>query len=155
MVETKLKARREKTKIDEESVEQLNETVQPLQYAVGRRKRSVARVRMYTGSGRIIINGKPVDKFISSKSRMIEFMKPLVQSGVIDTHYFTVKVVGGGITGQLEAARHGMARCIAKISEDMRKIMRAGGFLTRDPREKERKKVYHVGARKSPQYSKR
>jgi small subunit ribosomal protein S9 len=126
-----------------------------IQYAVGRRKRAVARVRMYSGSGEVIINGKNIEEYTPSKAKLVEFMKPLVASGVADTHSFTVKVVGGGIAGQLEAARHGISRCIAKVNDDLKKTMKQGGFLTRDPREKERKKVYHVRARKSPQYSKR
>ncbi len=126
-----------------------------LAYAVGRRKRAVARVRMYQGSGKILINGKPLEKFVSSESKLRDFLKPLEIAGVREDHDFTVKVVGGGVSGQLDAVKHGIARCIAKINDDLKKTMRHYGFLTRDPREKERKKVYHVGARKSPQYSKR
>lgn len=126
-----------------------------LAYAVGRRKRAVARVRMYPGSGKIIINGKQLERFVSSESKIRDFLKPLEVAGVKESHDFTVKVVGGGVSGQLDAIRHGIARCIAKINDDLKKTMRQYGFLTRDPREKERKKVYHVGARKSPQYSKR
>jgi len=131
------------------------ENVKPLQFAVGRRKRAVARVRMFRGKGQVLINEKPVEEIISSKADLNDFLKPMVISGVIDTHDFTVKVLGGGSRGRLIAAKHGIARTIAKINDDMKKTMKQGGFLTRDPREKERKKIYHVRARKSPQYSKR
>jgi small subunit ribosomal protein S9 len=126
-----------------------------LAYAIGRRKRAVARVRMYPGIGKIIINGKPLEKYVYFESKVREFLKPLEIAGVKENHDFTVKVSGGGASGQLDAIKHGIARCIAKINDDMKKTMRQHGFLTRDPREKERKKVYRVGARKSPQYSKR
>lgn len=126
-----------------------------LAFAVGRRKRSVARVRMFKGSGRVILNGKSIDKLGFTKAQLIDFYKPLVISNLSSEYDFTIKVVGGGKTGQLEAARHGIARCIAKINDDVKKIMRKNRFLTRDPREKERKKIYHIGARKSPQFSKR
>lgn len=151
---TKVDGMSKSTQVVENNLEKIEEN-KPLQYAVGRRKRAVARVRMYRGSGRVIINGKPVDELISSQADMNEFMKPLVISGVLESHDFTVKVVGGGIKGQFQAVQHGIARAIAKINDDLKKTMRQGGFLTRDPREKERKKIYHVRARKSPQYSKR
>lgn len=127
----------------------------PVQFAVGRRKRAVARVRMYAGKGEVVINDKPIQKIITNPVRLKEFMQPIVSAGVNDTQMFTAKVVGGGSNGQLEAVRMGIARCIAKINDDLKRTMRQGGHLTRDPREKERKKVYHVRARKSPQYSKR
>ncbi len=135
--------------------EKKNTTAASLQVAVGRRKRAVARVRMYSGKGDIIINEKTLKDLPISASQLKEFMKPLVQVGMTDDHYFTAKVVGGGITGQIEAVRHGIARCVSKVNEDLHSAMRQGGFLTRDPREKERKKVYHLRARKSPQFSKR
>lgn len=126
-----------------------------VQYAIGRRKRSVARVRMYTGDGEIIINGKSIEEFVPSEATLKTFLRPLEASGVRDGHRFTVKVLGGGISGQLGATLQGISRCIAKINDDLKNTMKQGGYLTRDPREKERKKVYHVRARKSPQYSKR
>lgn len=126
-----------------------------LQFAVGRRKRAIARVRMYSGKGSITINSKSITDFARSETEAKEFMRPIVAAGMAEDHDFSVKVIGGGSAGQLEAARHGIARSIAKINEDLKKTMRDGGFLTRDPREKERKKIYHVRARKSPQFSKR
>jgi small subunit ribosomal protein S9 len=127
----------------------------PIQFAVGRRKRAVARVRMYKGKGEIIINEQPIASFAPTKASLNNFMEPLNDSAVLEGHMFTIKVLGGGVYGQLGAAKHGIARCISKISDDMRKTMKSGGYLTRDPREKERKKIYHVRARKSPQFSKR
>ncbi len=149
-----------KTIISSSKVEVVTKETKPIlgkvvQYAVGRRKRAVARVRMYEGDGTIIINDMPIEKYAPTKSKLVEVLKPLEVSGVREGHMFTIKVVGGGISGQLDAAKHGIARVISKINEDLRKTMKQGGFLTRDPREKERKKVYHVRARKSPQYSKR
>jgi small subunit ribosomal protein S9 len=110
---------------------------------------------MFEGKGEILVNDKKLSELPVSATQLQEFMKPLVQVGMTEDHYFTAKVVGGGVAGQLDAVQHGIARCIAKINDDMKSAMRKGGFLTRDPREKERKKVYHVRARKSPQFSKR
>lgn len=126
-----------------------------LQYAIGRRKRAVAKVRMYEGNEGILVNDHPVQEFATSEFQLKEFMKPLVKAGMTESHAFTAKVIGGGSAGQLEAVKLGIARCIAKVNDDLKSAMRQGGFLTRDPREKERKKVYHVKARKSPQFSKR
>jgi small subunit ribosomal protein S9 len=133
--------------------EKTNET--PMQYAVGRRKRAVARVRLFAGKGESVINGKTLEQFVVSKAQLTEFMKPIVLGGINDEHYFTAKVVGGGQAGQLGAVQLGISRCIAKINDDLKATMRSEGLLTRDPREKERKKVYHISARKSPQFSKR
>lgn len=161
MAETKVKSKNSKveasktTKTPKTSKSEKPTTEKIVQYAVGRRKRSVARVRMYEGNGEIIINDKPIEEYAPTKAKLTEVLKPLELSGVREGHKFTVKVVGGGITGQLDATKHGIARVIAKMNEDLKKTMKQGGFLTRDPREKERKKVYHVRARKSPQYSKR
>jgi small subunit ribosomal protein S9 len=126
-----------------------------LQFAVGRRKRAVARVRMYAGSGDILINGKKLNEYLTTETQIKEFMMPLNLAGMTEGHYFTAKVIGGGPSGQMEAVRLGIAKCISKVNEDLKKAMRQNGLLTRDPREKERKKIYHVGARKSPQFSKR
>jgi small subunit ribosomal protein S9 len=135
--------------------EEKSNNVETLQYAVGRRKRAVARVRMYSGNGSIVINQKPAKDYVQSEAKLKEFMKPLEVSGLVTDYDFSAKVIGGGVAGQVEAVQHGIARCIAKINEDLKKSMSQGGFLKRDPREKERKKVYHLRARKSPQFSKR
>jgi small subunit ribosomal protein S9 len=126
-----------------------------LQYAVGRRKRSVAKVRMFEGKGEIIVNDKDIKTLVHSEAELKEFLRPLAMTGMAEGYKFTVKVMGGGHSGQLEAIRHGISRCISKVNDDLKVTMRKEGFLTRDPREKERKKVYHIGARKSPQFSKR
>ena len=135
--------------------EEKSNSAEILQYAVGRRKRAVARVRMYAGKGDIIINEKPAKDYVQSESKLKEFMRPLEIAGLSTEYDFSAKVIGGGVSGQVEAVQHGISRCIAKINEDLKKSMSQGGFLKRDPREKERKKVYHMRARKSPQFSKR
>lgn len=126
-----------------------------LQFAVGRRKRAIARVRMYPGKGEIVINDKEYGDYIDSKYDHKDFLIPVLASGFDKEYKFTAKVIGGGKKGQLEAVRLGIARCIAKVNDDLKRTMRGLGLLTRDPREKERKKIYHVRARKSPQFSKR
>ncbi len=135
--------------------EKQNKSAEISQFAIGRRKRAVARVRMFNGKGEILINDKPVKEYVSSEAQLKEFMKPLELAGMTDGHYFTAKVIGGGMSGQIEAVRLGIARCVSKVNEDLKKTMKTAGLLTRDPREKERKKVYHLGARKGPQFSKR
>lgn len=140
---------------DNTNTRQLDIGTDILAFSVGRRKRSVARVRMYRGSGKIFFNGKLLEEVGFTKPQLIEFNKPIILSNFNNDYDFSIKAVGGGVTGQLMAARLGVARCIAKVNDDLRKLMRKNGFLTRDPREKERKKIYHVGARKSPQFSKR
>lgn len=126
-----------------------------VQFAVGRRKRAVARVRMYDGDGKIIINGKDINDLNLNQAQISDFYKPLEMVGAKDNHDFTAKVVGGGMNGQIEAVRLGVARCLAKISDDVRMTLSKGKFLKRDPREKERKKIFHVRARKGQQSSKR
>ncbi len=136
------------------AIENTNEK-KHIQYAVGRRKRASARVRMYEGEGKVTINGKSLEKLGVSKIKIKEVFDVIFNTELFKNYDFSVKVVGGGVYAQLEAARHGIARCIAKLSDDAKQTMRKLGLLTRDPREKERKKVYLVRARKAPQYSKR
>lgn len=143
------------TKKVEKKEKETKVEAQVLQFAVGRRKRSVAKVRMYEGKGEIIVNDKDIKTFSHSEAELNEFLKPLIMTGTADGYRFTVKVYGGGHSGQMDAVKHGISRCIAKINDDLKVTMRKEGFLTRDPREKERKKIYHLGARKSPQFSKR
>lgn len=135
--------------------EKQKNTGEILQYAIGRRKRAVARVRMYSGEGTSTINGKKLSEYTISDTQLKEFLQPLTLAGMTEGYYFTAKVIGGGSSSQIGAVQLGVARCIAKVNEDLKSSMRKGGFLTRDPREKERKKVYHIGARKGPQFSKR
>ena len=116
---------------------------------VGRRKRAVARVRAIAGSGSLIVNEKEV-KDIHPKIKEVLDLTGL--DGKLD---ITVKVQGGGVTGQIEAIRHGVARAIVKMDQENRKTLKKAGFLTRDPREKERKKPGLKRARRAPQWSKR
>lgn len=124
-------------------------------HSVGRRKTSSARVRLYLGKNDSFINGKTLNQSVRNSSDLHELLKPFVLSGTLDTYYFTAKVVGGGPHSQLNAVLHGIARCLAQISDEMRSTMAMNSLLTRDPRAKERKKIYHVRARKMPQFSKR
>ena len=125
-------------------------------YAVGRRKRSTAQVRLYPeGTGRIIVNGKAVDEYFTRPQDLIGLARPLNSAGHENTFDITIVVRGGGVTGQSGAISHGLARALIKYDEDLRPVMRRGGFLTRDPRVKERKKPGLKRARKAPQYTKR
>ncbi len=116
---------------------------------VGRRKRAVARVRLTPGSGKIILNEKALETFHPA------ILAPLALTGTQDKVDISIKVVGGGANGQLEAARHGIARALVKYDAEIRKTLKAAGLLTRDPREKERKKPGLKRARRAPQFSKR
>lgn len=116
---------------------------------VGRRKTAIARVRLTSGSGSAEINGKKVAELHPT------IKEPLELAGLDKKVDFTVKVVGGGASGQIEAIRHGIARALVKFEPEAKSILKKGGFLTRDPRAKERKKPGLKGARKSPQWSKR
>jgi small subunit ribosomal protein S9 len=123
---------------------------------VGRRKSAVARVRLYPGNGAIIVNGKPSrDYFGGRMIHQVVLNQPLVLTGTTDRFDVHVRVVGGGTTGQAEAARHGISRALCKFDQELRPIVKRAGLLTRDPRVKERKKVGLKRARKAPQYTKR
>lgn len=125
-------------------------------YAVGRRKTANAQVRLYpTGEGKIIVNGKPMEEYFTRLRDRIHVMEPLVATGTEGAFTITVLVKGGGIRGQAGAVRHGIARALLKYDEKLRPTLRRGGFLTRDPRMKERKKPGLKRARKAPQYTKR
>ncbi len=124
-------------------------------YATGRRKSSAARVFITTGRGDIIINGRPLDRFFGRETaRMVvrQALETTEMSGKLDVR---ATVTGGGTTGQAGAIRHGLARALVKYNEDFRSPLRRAGFLTRDAREVERKKVGLHKARKRPQFSKR
>lgn len=125
-------------------------------YAVGRRKTSSAQVRLYPeGTGRIIVNDKPADQYFTRLQDLRALTAPLQATGHDGSFDITVKVVGGGITGQADAIKMGIARALLKYDEELRPTLRRGGFLTRDPRAKERKKPGLKRARKAPQYTKR
>ncbi len=125
--------------------------------AVGRRKEATARVRIYPElkSGEITINGRPLEVYFPLERHRIHLLEPLRVAGLEGAFDITVQVKGGGITGQAGAVRLGIARALVKYNEDLRPVMRQHGFLTRDPRAKERKKYGLKRARKAPQYTKR
>jgi small subunit ribosomal protein S9 len=122
----------------------------------GRRKRSVARVRMLEGSKVSTINGKPVTEYLKGFTKGELYVeRPLIVTGLEKTYYFTAKVLGGGITGQADAIRLGLARALYIMNPELKGILRKEGLVTRDPREVERKKYHQLKARKKPQFSKR
>ena len=121
----------------------------PYFYGTGRKKHSVARVRLYNGTGKITINGRDIDDYFGLETLKLIVRKPLNSLDLECT------VVGGGVSGQAGAIRHGLARALLKVSEDYRPILKKAGFLTRDPRMKERKKYGLKAARRAPQFSKR
>ena len=124
-------------------------------YAVGRRKTASAQVRIYPGEGKIVINNKPLEEYFTRPVDLVTVMAPLKAVGMEDKVNITVVVKGGGISGQAGAVAHGIARALSVMDEDLRPVMRKGGFLTRDARMKERKKYGLKRARKAPQYTKR
>ena len=121
----------------------------------GRRKAAMARVRLYPGDGSIIINDKPVEEYFSRERDISHLTEPLEATTTKGSFDITVKVEGGGIFGQAGAVRHGIARALLEADPTLRPTLRKGGFLTRDPRAKERKKPGLKRARKAPQYTKR
>ncbi len=127
-----------------------------IQYnATGRRKTSVARVTMAPGSGEITVNDKPADVYFPRETLRMVIRQPIDLAGITGKYDVRVKVVGGGLSGQAGAVRHGIARAIVDMNSDLRPRLKKEGFLTRDPREKERKKYGQKGARKRFQFSKR
>ncbi len=125
-------------------------------YAVGRRKTASAQVRFYpVGQGQIVVNGRPLEEYFTRPRDLRVIKEPLEAAGLDGNYTITVVVRGGGISGQAGAVRHGIARALVKYDENLRPVMRRGGFLTRDPRVKERKKPGLVGARRAKQYTKR
>lgn len=125
------------------------------QYATGRRKTSTARVYLTAGSGAITVNGRPLDTFFGRETARMVVRQPLETAGLLDRVDVKITVQGGGNTGQAGAIRHGIARALVDYNEEHRSPLRRAGFLTRDAREVERKKVGLHKARKRPQYSKR
>jgi small subunit ribosomal protein S9 len=128
---------------------------QQMNYGTGRRKTSTARVFLNTGNGEITVNGRPLDKFFGRETARMVVRQPLVITDMADKVDISVTVAGGGNTGQAGAIRHGIARALVEHDESMRSPLRRAGFLTRDARMIERKKVGLRKARKRPQYSKR
>ena len=124
-------------------------------YGTGRRKSSTARVYLRPGSGNITVNQRSLDKFFGRETARMVVRQALEATDMSDKLDVRVRVTGGGTTGQAGAIRHGLARALVKYNEDLRSPLRRAGFLTRDAREVERKKVGLHKARKRPQYSKR
>jgi small subunit ribosomal protein S9 len=124
-------------------------------YGTGRRKSSTARVHMKPGKGSITINDRPIDEFFGRETGRMIVRQPLELVQMASTFDITVKVAGGGITGQAGAIRHGIARALITYDESLRRPLRQAGFVTRDAREVERKKVGRRKARRAGQYSKR
>ncbi len=124
--------------------------------AVGRRKKATARVRLFPGGdGNIVINDKPHDEYFPRGVDVLSLMGPLTATSMENRFNISVKVKGGGMTGQSGAVRMGIARALLKVDPELRPVLRRGGFLTRDSRGKERKKPGLKRARKAPQYTKR
>ena len=131
-------------------------TSNKIQYlGTGRRKKAIARVRLMTGSGNITINDKSLDEYFGTDTLKYIVKQPLALTNTLDKFDVKVKVIGGGFTGQAGAIRHGISRALLQSSQDFRPQLKAAGFLTRDPRMKERKKYGLKKARKAPQFSKR
>jgi small subunit ribosomal protein S9 len=126
-----------------------------IQYGTGRRKTATARVYMKAGTGKITINDRTIDEFFGRETGRMIVRQPLAVAQVEDRFDFTVQVAGGGITGQAGAIRHGITRALMEYDETLRPTLRKAGFVTRDAREVERKKVGRRKARRGPQYSKR
>lgn len=124
-------------------------------YGTGRRKTSVARVRLLPGKGAIVINGTPYEELFTRTEYRRAITKPLIVTDSVNRFNVVVKVEGGGITGQAAAISHGIARALVQANQENKLKLRQGGLLTRDPRAKERKKAGLRKARKAPQYTKR
>lgn len=127
----------------------------PFHYGTGRRKHSVARVRMYSGSGNIKINDRSIDDYFGLDTLKLVVNQPLELTGTVGKFDISVNVVGGGVSGQAGAIRHGISRALLQFNPELRPELKKAGFLTRDPRMKERKKYGLKGARRAPQFSKR
>ena len=127
----------------------------PYFYGTGRRKKSVARVRVYAGSGKITINNRDIDDYFGLETLKLIVRQPLALTGTADKFDIVCNVQGGGVTGQAGAIRHGLSRALLQYDENLRPALKKAGFLTRDPRMKERKKYGLKKARRAPQFSKR
>ena len=127
----------------------------PYFYGTGRRKKSVARVRVYPGTGSIVINDRDIDDYFGLETLKLIVRQPLTLTDTLDKFDIICRVSGGGVTGQAGAIRHGLSRALLQYDENIRPTLKKAGFLTRDPRMKERKKYGLNGARRAPQLSKR
>ena len=127
----------------------------PFFYGTGRRKSSVARVRLYEGTGKVTINGRDIDNYFGLETLKLIVRQPLALTELTEKFDIECRVAGGGVTGQAGAIRHGVSRALLLVNAEYRPALKAAGFLTRDPRMKERKKYGLKGARRAPQFSKR
>ena len=127
----------------------------PFFYGTGRRKKSIARVRVYAGTGKITINDRDIDDYFGLDTLKLIVRQPLNVTELNDKFDIVCRVTGGGVTGQAGAIRHGLARALLQYDESLRPALKKAGFLTRDPRMKERKKYGLKAARRAPQFSKR
>ena len=127
----------------------------PYFYGTGRRKNSVARVRVYNGTGKITINDRDIDDYFGLETLKLIVRQPLAVAGVEGKFDIVVRVAGGGVSGQAGAIRHGLSRALLVYDENLRGELKKAGFLTRDPRMKERMKYGLKAARRAPQFSKR
>ena len=124
-------------------------------YGTGRRKKSIARVYLVPGTGNITINKRSIDEYFGLETLKVVVRQPLVATETLDKYDVIVTVKGGGYTGQAGAVRHGISRALLQVDGDFRPVLKKAGFLTRDPRMKERKKYGLKSARRAPQFSKR
>ena len=124
-------------------------------YGTGRRKHSVARVRVYNGTGKITINGRDIDDYFGLKTLKLIVRQPMTLTDTLGKFDIVCTVAGGGVTGQAGAIRHGLSRALLVFNPELRPTLKAAGMLTRDPRMKERKKYGLKAARRAPQFSKR
>ncbi len=131
------------------------ESKKPYFYGTGRRKSSVARVRVYEGTGKITINNRDIDDYFGLETLKLIVRQPLNILDVAEKYDIVCTVAGGGVTGQAGAIRHGLSRALLQTGDDVRPVLKKAGFLTRDPRMKERKKYGLKAARRAPQFSKR
>ena len=123
--------------------------------AVGRRKKAIARVRLVPGDGKVVINGRDIDNYFGLETLKMTDRQPLALTNLEGRYDVLVNVYGGGLSGQAGAIRHGIARALVKADPELRPAVKKAGFLTRDPRMKERKKYGLKAARRAPQFSKR
>ena len=124
-------------------------------YGTKKKKKSVARVRVYPGTGKVTINDRDIDDYFGLETLKLIVRQPLNLTGTTEKFDIICRVAGGGVTGQAGAIRHGLSRALIQYDEELRPALKKAGFLTRDPRMKERKKYGLKGARRAPQFSKR
>ena len=127
----------------------------PYFYGTGRRKSSVARVRLYAGTGKVTVNDRDIDDYFGLETLKLIVRQPLAVTDNLDKFDIVCTVAGGGVTGQAGAIRHGLSRALLEFDPELRPVLKKAGFLTRDPRMKERKKYGLKAARRAPQFSKR